>query len=257
MVKILLLQGLGRQAVYLLEGPVHGVGHARHRQTGAQLPQIHHPGRHGGHALAGDLGLGRAEIAAHFGHVRVDEQGAVVEGAAAMIVEGVAGEFPALGQQVIAAGQLRLDAQQTAGLQDHPLLAGQVIIPGGHGEGEVQIPHVVEHCTAAGQTAGQGASLLLQQAGAALLPGVLVAADDHGVLVLPQVEDAGVVRHMLRQVLLQGQVAIGIGSVAGIGIQVLDHGFLQRRIGCRAAFTSSGRPMGIWWGASCMASGSS
>ena len=110
---------------------------------------------------------------------------------------------------------------------------------------------------AAGQTAGQGASLLLQQAGAALLPGVLVAADDHGVLVLPQVEDAGVVRHMLRQVLLQGQVAIGIGSVAGIGIQVLDHGFLQRRIGCRAAFTSSGRPMGIWWGAPCMASGSS
>lgn len=43
LVKILLLQRLGRQAVYLLEGPVHGVGHARHRQTGAQLPQIHHP----------------------------------------------------------------------------------------------------------------------------------------------------------------------------------------------------------------------
>ena len=30
----------------------------------------------------------------------------------------------------------------------------------------------------------------------------------------------------------------------------------QRTTGCRAAFTSSGRPMGIWWGAVCMVSAS-
>ena len=38
---------------------------------------------------------------------------------------------------------------------------------------------------------------------------------------------------------------------------ILRYAFVQRRTGCRAAFTSSGLPMMVWCGASCMAWGSS
>ena len=83
--------GAGPSGRIPAEGPVHGVGHAATVRPG-HTPQIHHPGRTDATPLLAIL-RGRAEIAAHFGHVRVDEQGAVVEGAAAVIVEGVAGEF--------------------------------------------------------------------------------------------------------------------------------------------------------------------
>ena len=55
----------------------------------------------------------------------------------------------------------------------------------------------------------------------------------------------------------------GGGIAAGAGAdhnQLILHAHssgCQRTTGCRAAFTSSGRPMGIWWGAVCMASASS
>lgn len=48
-------------------------------------------------------------------------------------------------------------------------------------------------------------------------------------------------------------VAAAAGGYPAAGTQT---GF-QRRMGLRAACTSSGRPMGIWWGAVCMVSASS
>ena len=82
----------------------------------------------------------------------------------------------------------------------------------------------MEHRAAAGQTAGQLSALAFQQAGAALLPRVLIAADDHGVLILPQVENAGfIVRRHLGQIALQRQITIGIRAAAAAGIQPPDH----------------------------------
>ena len=51
-----------------------------------------------------------------------------MEGAAAVIVEGVAGELAAVRQNVIPAGDLRRDAEKAAGLDDHALLAAQVVV---------------------------------------------------------------------------------------------------------------------------------
>ena len=48
-------------------------------------------------------------------------------------------------------------------------------------------------------------------------------------------------------------VAAAAGGCPAAGTQT---GF-QRRMGLRAACTSSGRPMGMWWGAVCMVSASS
>src|SRR5699024_9259778 len=124
-------------------------------------------------------------------------------------------------------------------------------------EGKIQVAQVVEHRASAGEAAGQAAPLLLQQGGAALQPGVLVAADDHGVLVLPQVEDAAALLHRPQQQLLHRQVAVGVRTPAAAQRQAADHAFRYRSTGFRAARTSSGRPIWALWGALCMNSGSS
>ena len=172
-----------------------------------------------------------------------------------MVIEGVAGELPAAGENVVAAGALRRDTQTVAGRHQHLLLTAQIVIRRRQGEGEVQIAHVVVHRPAAGEPPGQHAALLLQQRGAALPPCVLVPADDHRVAVLPQVQDAGILRHRLRQIRLRGQIPVGIGAAVPIGQQLPDHA-CHRRMGLRAACTSSGRPIWALWGAVRMASGS-
>ena len=174
-----------------------------------------------------------------------------------MGVKGVAGELPPLGQQIVAPGQLRSESQQAAGRENDLLLPVKIVVFLRDAEGEVQVAQIVEHRAAAGEPPRQHTALLLQKAGAALLPGVLVAANDHRVLILPQVENAGVLRHSLREIPLQRQIAIRVCAAAGAGEKSPYHAFLQRSTGLRAACTSSGRPMGILWGAVCMDSASS
>ena len=100
-------------------------------------------------------------------------------------IEGVAGEFPSVRQQIVAARGLRRDAQGPAGPGDHAQLAGQVVVFFVDQEGEIQIPQIVEHRPSAGETAGQKPAVRLQLGGAALPPGVLVAANHHRMAVLP------------------------------------------------------------------------
>lgn len=89
----------------------------------------------------------------------------------------------------------------------------------------------MEHRPAAGEAAGQMPAFLFQQGGAALLPSVLIAPDDHGVAVLPQVEDAAVFLHGFQQVLLHRQVVVGVGLIAQKGLNGLYHTFSQRSTG--------------------------
>ena len=185
MVEVLFLQGRSRQAVDLLKCPVYGLRHLFNGQTGAQLPQVHHAGTHRIHALAGDLGGGGAEIPSHLRHVGIHQQCAVVERPAVVGVKGVAGELPPLGQQIVAPGQLRSESQQAAGRENDLLLPVEIVVFLCDAEGEVQVAQIVKHRAAAGEPPRQHTALLLQKAGAALLPGVLVAANDHRILILP------------------------------------------------------------------------
>jgi hypothetical protein len=88
---------------------------------------------------------------------------------------------------------------------------------------EVQIPEIVEHGPAPGEPSGQVSAFSFQQGHPAFGPGVLVLADDHRVLVLPQVQKAAPAVHGLQQVLLHSQVEKGIEGPAFVGGQRFDH----------------------------------
>ena len=160
-----------------------------------------------------------------------------------MVIERIAGEFPPGGQNVVAPGEARLDAEGAAGLDDHTLLPVQIVLRRGQAEREIQISHIVIHGAAAGEAAGELPAVLLQKRRAALLPGILIPADDHGMAVLPQIEDAGIRRDRIGQVLLQREVMIRIGVVRAEVQQLPDHARVHLRMGLRAACTSSGRPI--------------
>ena len=82
----------------------------------------------------------------------------------------------------------------------------------------------MEYRAAARQPPGQKAAVGLQLSAAALLPGVLVAAQHHGVPVLPQIEDAALRLHMLQQMLLQSQIFVGVGAGGPAQEDPPDHG---------------------------------
>ena len=68
-----------------------------------------------------------------------------------------------------------------------------------------------------GQTADKMSAVCFQRLDAAFILCVLIAADDHRVLVLPQVEDAFPGLYPVEQQLFQGQI------VAGVGLPGMDH----------------------------------
>ena len=140
-----------------------------------------------------------------------------------MLIEGIAGEFPSLGSDVVAARNLRRDSQRLASPGDHRELPGQVVVLLPDQKGKVEVSHVVVHRSAAGETAGQKAPVLLQLSGAAFLPGVLVAADDHGVAVLPQVKDTALLVHCVEEIFLQGQIVVGVSRFRAEDQKVSDH----------------------------------
>lgn len=73
------------------------------------------------------------------------------------------------GQNVVAPGEARLDAEGAAGLDDHTLLPVQIVLRRGQAEREIQISHIVIHSAAAGEAAGELPAVLLQKRRAALL----------------------------------------------------------------------------------------
>ena len=73
------------------------------------------------------------------------------------------------------------------------------------------------------QAARKRAAVALQLCRAALSPRILVASDDDGMSVLPEVEDTGILRHRIGQVFLDGKVSVRVGSRADEILQFFDH----------------------------------
>ena len=125
-------------------------------------------------------------------------------------VEGVAGKFPAGNRQIVAAAEFSINPQPAHRLQNYLQLSLQVVAGAGHYKSKVEIAQVVENGAAARQAPGQLFAVVLQFLAPALLPGILIAADDHSALVLPEVEDDLVLSQRSQQVFLQGQVVPGV-----------------------------------------------
>ena len=102
LVKVCLVQPAGGDGVDCPEGLLHALRHPADGQIRPQLPQVHHPGADRRHPLGLQLRLGGAQVPAHGGLVHVHQQGAVVVASALVLIEGVAGELPAVRQYVVA-----------------------------------------------------------------------------------------------------------------------------------------------------------
>ena len=135
-----------------------------------------------------------------------------MERAAVVAVERVAGKLAAVGQNVVPAGNFGRNAKRPARLDNHALLAAQVIVLRAKRECEVEVSHVVVHGAAAGKTTRQRSAVALELSRAAFRPGVLVAADDDGVTVLPEIDDQRVFRHGVRQIFLDCEVSVRVGT---------------------------------------------
>ena len=128
---------------------------------------------------------------------------------------GVAGEFLPVDGDVVAAVDLRMDTQSRQGT--HHRLTEQVHIQssaacGIGDEGEVQIAHVVIHRAAAGQPPHHPDAPALHGLQVDLGQGVLILADDDGIVILPEHKVHPIPGQTVKDVLLHSQVIAGIGG---------------------------------------------
>ena len=126
---------------------------------------------------------------------------------------GGAGDLAALRQNVVAAGGLGLHAEGGHRPADNAQLPGDIVQCLWHHKGKVEVAQVVVHRAAARGAAHQRAASLAQGIHPAFLPGVLAAANDHGVGILPQ-EQGGHLRTRQQQRFLDGQVDRGVKARA-------------------------------------------
>ena len=146
----------------------------------------------------------------------------MVVGSTTVFIVGIAREFPPVYGHIVSPGKFRVDSEGCEGLQNHGKLRCFVKTVPGNKERKIQIPQIMEYGSAAGETADQGAALLLEKGGSAFHPGVLIFADDHGVLVLPEVEDYSIFC-LGQKEFFDGQVPAGIEGVAFICVK--SHGW--------------------------------
>ena len=189
-----------------------------------------HPAAHRLHRFGVELGLLPPQGVGHTGQVGVQHDAPVVEQPPPAGVLGVAGELHPVDGQVVAAGERRVDAEAGQG-PDHRLHKDFEVEAGGvglvHDEGEIQIALVVVYRPAAGQPPGHTDSVGVHIGLVDLLGGVLIFAHHDGVVILPEHEVGLAFVHPLKDILLQGQVKVGI---PGRGFQI-EHALLSSRPG--------------------------
>ncbi len=127
-------------------------------------------------------------------------------------IKRVPGDLFAVHRQVVAPGNLRADAQQAAGLHDNRKLPRDIKIPLAKDKGKIEVAQVVVDRAAARQPARKAPAIGLQRFHIAFLPAFLVAADHHGVPVLPQVQDTFPGTDGLHQHILPGKVFVRVGA---------------------------------------------
>ena len=140
-----------------------------------------------------------------------------------LFVKRVAGEFFPVSKDVVSAGAFRLDAQSAHGADDNIQLAPYVVVFFLYQEGEVDVPQIVIDGSAAGKSAHQMSAAFFQLGQVTFFPWVLIAADNDGMLILPEVEDAFGLAAVEHQVFLHGKIGIGIIGGAFNVVDSIDH----------------------------------
>ena len=140
-----------------------------------------------------------------------------------LFVKRVAGEFFSVSKDVVSAGAFRLDAQSAHGTDDNVQLALYVVVFFLHEEGEVDISQIVIDGSAAGKSAHQMSAAFFQLRQVTFFPWVLIAADNDGMLILPEVEDAFGFAAVEHQVFLHGKIGIWIVGGAFNVVDFIDH----------------------------------
>ena len=135
--------------------------------------------------------------------------------AALLEILGIAGELPPVDGHVVAAIDLCGDAEFGKGADDGLAEDREVQRRESAGvgdEGEVEVAEVVINSAAAGETADHADPVLLHISLVDFGKGVLVFADDDGVVVLPEHEVCAVARQRVEHILLGGQIEGGVGG---------------------------------------------
>ncbi len=203
--KDILLAGLLRQNVVQQHAAkflqLHGMGH--------MLPHGGDAASDGGHALGGDLFLVHMKGLRHPVQIRIEHDGTVVHDPTLLQILGVAGEFLTVDGHVVPPIDLGLNAQSRQ--RSHHRLTEQLEVDGFHAAGigdkrEVQVSHVVVHRSAAGQPPYHSHTVFPDELLVDLGGGVLVLADNDGVVILPQHEIGAVPRERVKHIVATGSV---------------------------------------------------
>jgi hypothetical protein len=186
-----------------------------------ELGEVRHARADGGDALALDLGGGCGQVVAEPAEIRVKQQSPVVQPSVLPATEGAAGDLSIADDDVVPAGEPRLDADATEPVEDHADLPLDVVDVPAAGEREVRVAEVVVDGAAAGGASRELHAVAVHVLEAALHPGVLVAADDDRRPVPPQVEhhllgSGGLEEPLLEREVEPGVVADGL-DVARLG----------------------------------------
>jgi hypothetical protein len=143
--------------------------------------------------------------------IGADKDGAMVEALVTTLGESVAGEFPATAEDIVAAGKFGLQAIVCHGTLEDGKLAGLVVQLIGHDEGEIEIAQIVKDRATSRAATHQKSPVGLQEVYIALGIGILELSNDNGTAVGPEVKGNVSVGRLREEILLNGNVEIGIG----------------------------------------------
>ncbi len=100
--------------------------------------------------------------------------------------ESISGEFPSIYGDIVPAGLDSRKADFPKCADDDRALPHHVIVLPGHNEGEVKVSHVMEYRPSTGHPAGKLHPVPTHRGQVAFPPWVLIAADDHRIMILPK-----------------------------------------------------------------------
>ena len=183
------------------------------------IPQIGDPLPDAGDPLGADFLGGNAKRFRQAGQICPEQQGTVMEQPLRSVGQavdalGVAGYLRAIHHDIVPAVGFRLHAQIGESTEDGINEGAEIDAAGGivgSDVGEIHIAQIVEHGSAAGHAPDHGDPVGFRIGNVDLGPGVLILADDHGVIVPPEHKD--ILRPVGEKIFFRRQIEGGIGTV--------------------------------------------
>ena len=131
-----------------------------------------------------------------------------------LAVLGIAGELLTVDGHVVAAVEPGIHAQLLQRMDHGAAKYAQIQLRtlGIGDEGVVQVAQIMVHRTAAGKSAHHTDAVAADKGLVDLSQGVLVLADDDGIVILPQHQIHAVTGQTVEHILLRRQVEIGVGG---------------------------------------------